>query len=182
MGWLQSVFVRRLNQAPLLLKKINLMNSPTSESDAVKIKPKSSRSVKVMVLSLGGSLSMVGSIGVVLTHIDRSGEMANKGLKTTFIYAGAHKVDGHPFGPLSEAVRADLQTEVAKFYDAPLQLKANHGIYLIDDFGRAESIGQRLLAEGRCQCLALCRSVRGFTGLQSSQQYHKTHQRDGASL
>lgn len=63
MGWLQSVFVRRLNQAPLLLKKINLMNSPTSESDAVKIKPKSSRSVKVMVLSLGGSLSMVGSIG-----------------------------------------------------------------------------------------------------------------------
>jgi hypothetical protein len=26
--------------------------------------------------------------------------------------------------------------EVAKFYDAPLQLKANNGIYLIDDFGR----------------------------------------------
>jgi hypothetical protein len=26
--------------------------------------------------------------------------------------------------------------KVAKFYDAPLQLKANNGIYLIDDFGR----------------------------------------------
>jgi predicted ATPase with chaperone activity len=26
--------------------------------------------------------------------------------------------------------------EVARFYDAPLQLKANNGIYLIDDFGR----------------------------------------------
>ena len=26
--------------------------------------------------------------------------------------------------------------QVAKFYDAPLQLKANNGIYLIDDFGR----------------------------------------------
>jgi len=26
--------------------------------------------------------------------------------------------------------------EVAKFYDAPLQMKANNGIYLIDDFGR----------------------------------------------
>ncbi len=61
--------------------------------------------------------SIVGSIGVVLTHLDRSGEMAAKGVKPTLIHAGAHKVDGHPFGPLSDAVRADLQAEVMKFYD-----------------------------------------------------------------
>lgn len=61
--------------------------------------------------------SIVGSIGVVLTHIDRSGEMEKKGVKATLIYAGQHKVDGNPFGPLSEQVQADLQAEVMKFYD-----------------------------------------------------------------
>lgn len=61
--------------------------------------------------------SIVGSIGVVLTHLDRSGEMEKKGVKATLIYAGAHKVDGNPFGPLNEQVQADLQVEVMKFYD-----------------------------------------------------------------
>ena len=61
--------------------------------------------------------SMVGSIGVVLTHLDRSGELEDRGVKPTLIHAGAHKVDGHPFGPLSDAVRADLQAEVFKIYD-----------------------------------------------------------------
>jgi len=61
--------------------------------------------------------SIVGSIGVVLTHLDRSGELEQKGVRATLIYAGKHKVDGHAFGPLSDAVQADLQTEVMKFYD-----------------------------------------------------------------
>ena len=61
--------------------------------------------------------SMVGSIGVVLTHLDRSGELEDRGVKPTLIHAGAHKVDGHPFGPLSDDVRADLQAEVMKIYD-----------------------------------------------------------------
>ncbi len=61
--------------------------------------------------------SVVGSIGVVMTHMDRSGELATQGIKPTLIFAGAHKVDGNPFGPLSDAVRADLQVEVMKFYD-----------------------------------------------------------------
>ncbi|WP_223426963.1 S49 family peptidase [Tateyamaria pelophila] len=61
--------------------------------------------------------SMLGSIGVVLTHLDRSGEIEDRGVKPTLIHAGAHKVDGHPFGPLSDAVRADLQAEVMKIYD-----------------------------------------------------------------
>ena len=61
--------------------------------------------------------SMVGSIGVVLTHLDRSAEMDQRGIKPTLIYAGAHKVDGNPYGPLPAAVEADLQAEVSKIYD-----------------------------------------------------------------
>lgn len=61
--------------------------------------------------------SYVGSIGVVMLHMDRSGEMQMKGVRPTFIHAGAHKVDGHPFGALSEEVRAALQRDVNTFYD-----------------------------------------------------------------
>lgn len=64
-----------------------------------------------------GSTSLLGSIGVVMMHTDQSARLHNLGVKPTFIYAGAHKVDGNPFEPLSQAVKADLQAEVDKFYD-----------------------------------------------------------------
>ncbi len=61
--------------------------------------------------------SLVGSIGVVMLHLDRSGEMNAKGIRPTLIHAGAKKVDGNPFGPLPENVRADMQKDVMAFYD-----------------------------------------------------------------
>lgn len=60
--------------------------------------------------------SMVGSIGVVLLHMDRSKEMESKGVRPTLIHAGAHKVDGNPFAPLPESVRTHMQGEVDKIY------------------------------------------------------------------
>lgn len=68
--------------------------------------------------------SIVGSIGVVLTHFDRSAELEQKGIQATLIYAGKHKVDGNSLGALSDAVKADLQAEVAKFYDQFVDLVA----------------------------------------------------------
>lgn len=65
--------------------------------------------------------SVVGSIGVVMMHLDRSGEMQMKGIRPTFIHAGAHKVDGNSFGPLSDEVRAALQRDVNTFYDRFLE-------------------------------------------------------------
>lgn len=59
--------------------------------------------------------SLVGSIGVILIHLDRSAEMEAKGIRPTLIHAGAHKVDGNPFEPLPDAVRADLQREAEAF-------------------------------------------------------------------
>lgn len=57
-----------------------------------------------------------GSIGVVLLHADYSRHLADKGVKPTLIFAGAHKVDGNPFEPLPDDVRGDLQAEVDAFY------------------------------------------------------------------
>jgi len=61
--------------------------------------------------------SIVGSIGVVMMHLDRSGELSQKGIRPTLIHAGAKKVDGNPFGPLPENVRADMTKDVLAFYD-----------------------------------------------------------------
>ncbi len=60
--------------------------------------------------------SLLGSIGVVMMHTDQSMRLHNMGVKPTFIFAGAHKVDGNPFEPLSNSVKADLQAEVDRFY------------------------------------------------------------------
>ena len=54
---------------------------------------------------------MVGSIGVVLVHMDRSAQMAQDGLKPTIIAAGRKKTDGNPYEPLPANVRERLQGE-----------------------------------------------------------------------
>lgn len=50
-----------------------------------------------------------GSIGVVLLHADFSRQLDREGITPTLIHAGAHKVDGNPFEPLSDDVRDDLR-------------------------------------------------------------------------
>lgn len=54
----------------------------------------------------------VGSIGVVMRHVDLSRKLANEGVQVTHIFAGDHKVDGNPYEPLPASVRADLQAEI----------------------------------------------------------------------
>ncbi len=66
----------------------------------------------------------IGSIGVVLRHLDVSQAMEKEGVKITFIHAGAHKVDGNPYQPLPEAVKAQLQTDVNHYYDLFVQTVA----------------------------------------------------------
>ena len=59
---------------------------------------------------------IVGSIGVVMLHMDYSEQMEMMGVKPTLIHAGAHKVDGNPFEPLTAAVKEEWQAEIMKFY------------------------------------------------------------------
>lgn len=60
--------------------------------------------------------SVTGSIGVVMLHGDFSRKLDKEGITPTLIFSGAHKVDGHPFAPLPEGVKADLQAECDQFY------------------------------------------------------------------
>ncbi len=58
----------------------------------------------------------VGSIGVVTAHFDQSKAMEKRGVAVTFIYAGDKKVDGHPYAPLPDEVRAELQGKIDSIY------------------------------------------------------------------
>lgn len=58
----------------------------------------------------------VGSVGVVGTHVDYSKAMEKRGVAVTFIYAGEKKVDGNPYQPLSESVKAEWQAEIDQVY------------------------------------------------------------------
>jgi signal peptide peptidase SppA len=59
---------------------------------------------------------IVGSIGVVMVHMDFSKFLDEEGVKPTIIFSGEHKKDGNPFEPLPESVRADFQRECDSFY------------------------------------------------------------------
>lgn len=54
----------------------------------------------------------VGSIGVVVMHADLSGQLSDAGVTVTLIHSGAHKVDGNPYTPLPDPVRARIQAEI----------------------------------------------------------------------
>jgi len=54
----------------------------------------------------------VGSIGVVVMHADLSGQLSDAGVAVTLMHSGAHKVDGNPYAPLPEPVRARIQGEI----------------------------------------------------------------------
>lgn len=70
--------------------------------------------------------SYVGSIGVVMRHVDFSRALANEGINVSHIFAGDHKVDGNPYQPLPDAVRANLQADIEGLYQMFIQAVAQH--------------------------------------------------------
>lgn len=103
--------------------------------------------------------SVVGSIGVVLLHLDRSAQMAAQGVRPTLIHAGAHKVDGNPFEPLPDDARHRLQAEVNQLYDLLLESVATgRGARLTAAAARATEaetyIGKDGVARGLADAIA----------------------------
>ncbi len=71
-----------------------------------------SASDQIVVTRSGG----VGSIGVVTAHIEYSEALKEMGIKVTFIFAGAHKVDGNAYEKLPESVKSRIQNRIDKIY------------------------------------------------------------------
>lgn len=70
--------------------------------------------------------AMVGSIGVVFMHMDRSAAVEKTGIKPTLLHAGAYKVDGHPFAALPDDARARIQASIDGVYDLFVGSVAKH--------------------------------------------------------
>jgi signal peptide peptidase SppA len=82
--------------------------------------------------------SMVGSIGVVWLHLDRSGELEKDGIKPTLIFAGARKVDGNEYGPLTTEAAEDTKKIIGAFYDRFIETVAA---------GRGDKLSMKLARE-----------------------------------
>lgn len=72
------------------------------------------------------STGHVGSIGVVMRHVDFSRALDNDGIRVTHIFAGSHKVDGNPYEPLPKSVQADMQAEIDGLYTMFVDAVAQH--------------------------------------------------------
>lgn len=64
-----------------------------------------------------GQTSGLGSIGVIVTHLDVSGSDEKRGYKYTTIHAGARKADFNPHMPLSEEAFAAIEAHVNRTYE-----------------------------------------------------------------
>lgn len=67
----------------------------------------------------------LGSIGVLVAHTDYSKAMENDGVKVTLIHSGEHKVDGSPYEPLADGVKAEIQSEIDSIRGKFAQYAAN---------------------------------------------------------
>jgi signal peptide peptidase SppA len=68
----------------------------------------------------------IGSIGVVMMHMDMSAMLDKVGVKVTFIHSGDHKVDGNPYEALPASVKKSMQIECDKSRDKFVALVAKN--------------------------------------------------------
>lgn len=102
---------------------------------------------KVIVPRTGG----VGSIGVILTHVDLSRAEDAAGLTVTHITAGARKADGTPHQPLSTEAMGIFQNNVNTTYSLFCETVAryrNMDVQTVRDTEAGFYIGKKAVAAG----------------------------------
>lgn len=61
--------------------------------------------------------AIVGSIGIIMVHMDRSKQLEEMGVKATVIRAGSEKALASPYESLSEKAKETLQAQATDLYD-----------------------------------------------------------------
>lgn len=82
---------------------------------------------------------MVGSVGVVMYHVDQSAMLDKRGVKVTPIYAGARKVDFSPHAPLSPEALSWATDHVNRTYEMFTQAVADFRDIPIDSVKATEA-------------------------------------------
>jgi signal peptide peptidase SppA len=88
-------------------------------------------SAAYLIASAADSLAVtqtgyVGSVGVVMRHVDLSQALDQEGITVTHIFAGEHKIDGHPYAPLPDHVKNQFQDEIDGLYELFVEAVAAH--------------------------------------------------------
>lgn len=86
-----------------------------------------------------GKSGRVGSIGVVAMHFDMSAAMEKWGEKVTYLYAGAHKIDGSPYMPLTDQARAAFMSNIEAQYQRFCEVVATNRGISIDQVRKTEA-------------------------------------------
>ncbi len=90
------------------------------------------------------STSELGSIGVLVKHIDESVALQREGLNVSLIAAGKFKTEGNPFEPLGSDAKEALQKRVDSAYDMFIAaVAAGRGVgtqKVLDDFGQGRLV------------------------------------------
>lgn len=100
---------------------------------------------RIVVPRTGG----VGSIGVIVMHVDWSQQLQKDGLKVTIITYGDRKAETNPYVPLSDAARESLQAEV----DAM-------GKLFVDTVARNRGISDDVIRKTQAACFMALEGVR----------------------
>jgi signal peptide peptidase SppA len=74
---------------------------------------------------MAASMTQIGSIGVVMTHIEYSKMMENAGITATVLRKGEYKMLMTPHEPLSDKAKAQAHSDMNVIYDAFTQDVAN---------------------------------------------------------
>jgi ClpP class serine protease len=86
----------------------------------------------------------VGSIGVVAVHEDRSGALAQRGIKPTYITSSKYKAEGNPTQPLDKEAKAEFQREVDGYHGMFIEaVAASRGVDSAEveaDYGQGRTV------------------------------------------
>jgi len=92
--------------------------------------------------AVAGKTAIVGSLGVIMVHLDHSRRLADAGVKPTVIRAGSEKALASPYEPLSEKAQAGLQSQADILYGVFL----NH---VASSRGVSATNGDKKFGQGR---------------------------------
>lgn len=129
---------------------------------------------RVVLTPSGGA----GSVGVVAMHVDMSKMLSDWGINIQFIHSGDHKVDGNPYEPLPDSVRAGIQSDVDEsrneFVDVVARNRGLESKVVFDTqakcYGAKEAMSLGLVDAVMPPGKAVEAFLRELTGSESSQE------------
>lgn len=124
---------------------------------------------------------MVGSVGVIMQHINAAEAYKQKGLEKTYITSGKFKAEGNDAGPLDEDARSYMQAMADTYYAAFTKAVAR-GLGQPIDAVRGEAFGQgRMKAAREAVASGMAHRVATFEDVVAQHLSAKRPARSGLS-